>query len=213
METNQLTPQQSLRVIEQMIQNTQQRVSTEGGLQFLIWGYATVLTSIFYALFEDYMGWNAGWIWLLIPILGTPLSIWTIMRERKRQHFRSQVDRFMTATWLVIGLNTFLASAVYGIFSGIAIITLIGSASAITGFSLRIRVLQICSILGLVLNYGAIFLDNILPEMNFSSTRFGLFFGLVFFIMNCIPGHYMYVRARRQQRLQQQNSQSNGTDH
>lgn len=199
METENLNPKQSLEIIEAMIGKTNRRINTAGAKQFLLWGYVTVLTSLLHYFLTPHMTFaHDAYIWLLIPLLGG-IGSWMMARKRSQQPYSSsQVDRFINTVWLVIGVNTLASSLVFGFFTLIAVIVLIGSASAITGFVLRIKVLQICSVVGLTIGYASILLDYTLDL--FAYRDYSLVFAAAFFIMNCIPGHYLYGKTRREPR-------------
>lgn len=196
MERNELTPQQSLAVIEQMIQATSRRVSTYGAEQFLIWGYTTVVTSLLVYFLRSYMGWNVWYLWLLIPIVGGLLTWIEGRRHARELATRSHLDRVMNVVWSLIGINTLLSAMILGSFSLPAVAIFITLGTAITGFVLRIRVIQICSVIGIVLSYGMILL-SLAPVFKITMQTYSLFFALIFFIINCIPGHYLYAMSRR----------------
>ena len=46
MEERKLNEKESLELIAQMIQNTKNRMETNCGMPFLLWGYTTVFTSL-----------------------------------------------------------------------------------------------------------------------------------------------------------------------
>lgn len=192
-----LNPKQSLEVIEAMISKTNRRINTTGATQFLLWGYVTVLTSLLHYSLMPYMtSIHHAYIWLLIPFVGGIISWLMARRKRHQPYSSSQIDYFINTVWLVSGLNALACSFVLGFFTLIAIIILLGSASAITGFVLRIRVLQVCSILGMSIGYGSIILDRTLDLLSYRD--YSLVFGVVFFVMHCIPGHYLYAQIRRE---------------
>ena len=47
MEERKLNEKESLELIAQMIQNTKNRMETNCGMPFLLWGYTTVFTSLY----------------------------------------------------------------------------------------------------------------------------------------------------------------------
>lgn len=195
MNTKELTPQQSLEVIEQMIQKTNKRVSTYGGIQFLIWGYTTALVSLLVFYLEPSIGAYVHYLWMLIPSVGYLLS-WTAAQGRPTGGYsRSEIDRVMYVVWTVMGLNVLVSSFLLGQLSLFVVVLMIASATAITGFVLRIRVLQACSIAGLMLLY-LLFALGRYGVFSFEQRHTYLFFALIFFIINCIPGHYLYALAK-----------------
>lgn len=196
MTTNNLSPQQSLQVIEDMLRRTSQRVSNYGAYQFLIWGYTTVLVSILVFFLDPKLGFYVHYLWMLIPIIGGILS-WTLGKsDNNTSYSRTQVDRFMSVVWSVIGLNVLLSSFILGVFSLFVVVLMIGSATAITGFALRIRMLQACSVIGLGMLYLCFILSQWMDSF-IDSNDYVLIFAGINFIINCIPGHYLYAQARK----------------
>lgn len=196
METNNLSPEASLQVIETMLRKTSQRISNLGASQFLIWGYTTILVSILVFFLEPAMQGNVHYLWMLIPVIGGILSWLTGKKEAQAPYSRSQVDRLMQVVWTVIGVNVLISSFLFGVLSLLVVALMIGSATAITGFALRIRPLQVCSVLGL----GMLYLYFILVQyigLQIEHRYIYLVFAGIFFIINCIPGHYLYAAARK----------------
>lgn len=80
MNEKQMTQQESLAIITKMIAMTQRKMEQSGGGQLLLWGYLSLFTTGIITL-TGVLGWRAnGWLWLLIPIVGLPLS-WLLDRK------------------------------------------------------------------------------------------------------------------------------------
>ena len=60
MEERKLNEKESLELIAQMIQNTKNRMETNCGMPFLLWGYTTVFTSLLVWLLVTYTQ-NNNW--------------------------------------------------------------------------------------------------------------------------------------------------------
>ena len=73
MEERKLNEKESLELIAQMIQNTKNRMETNCGMPFLLWGYTTVFTSLLVWLLVTYTQ-NNNWqyLWFMLPIIGEP---------------------------------------------------------------------------------------------------------------------------------------------
>jgi len=71
MEERKLNEKESLELIAQMIQNTKNRMETNCGMPFLLWGYTTVFTSLLVWLLVTYTQ-NNNWqyLWFMLPIIG-----------------------------------------------------------------------------------------------------------------------------------------------
>ena len=68
MEERKLNEKESLELIAQMIQNTKNRMETNCGMPFLLWGYTTVFTSLLVWLLVTYTQ-NNNWqyLWFMLP--------------------------------------------------------------------------------------------------------------------------------------------------
>lgn len=101
MEEKILTHQQSLEVIREMIQRSQQKFSKHAGI-FLTWGWAITIAALLTYLYIK-LGWtfNLYIIWIVaigVPGLWTAYSGFTRGREAAR-HAVSPIDTYMTALW------------------------------------------------------------------------------------------------------------------
>jgi len=101
MEGKTLTHQQSLEVIREMIQRSQQKFSQHAGI-FLTWGWAIIIAAL-----TTYLYFKLGWtfnlyiIWIVaigVPGLWTAYSGFTRGREATR-HAVSPIDTYMAALW------------------------------------------------------------------------------------------------------------------
>lgn len=84
MNERQMTHQESLAIISTMIALTQQKMQQSGKGQLLLWGYLSLLTTGVVTL-AGVLGWGAsGWLWLILPAVGLPLSWYTTTNIPKR---------------------------------------------------------------------------------------------------------------------------------
>ncbi|SUB78277.1 Uncharacterised protein [Porphyromonas macacae] len=193
MDDKTITPEESLKVIQMMMQKTHNKIMKHSGIPSLIWGYTTLGTSLLvYFLFPS-LGYKANFFWLLIPVLGCLLTIimnrW-ITRREKLPH--TQVDRLLSIVWNVTGINTFLISLCPPFQKVILSLVLIfiGMGILITGFVSSVKVLKIGSLLGMFVGYLFLFVQMSYPLSV-------LLFGFAFFLMCCVPGHYLVYKAKK----------------
>lgn len=95
----QLTPDQSLRIIQDMVLQAKKSFH-RFSYYFLLWGVLlTVATLVEYA--AAVQGWPHGWaIWPLMGVLGGLLSARYGARESRRQGVETFTDRVVLAIWL-----------------------------------------------------------------------------------------------------------------
>ncbi len=193
MEEKQLTPQESVQMIEKMIEQTRKRLIRGAGVPCLIWGYVTLFTSLLIFFSYPHLGNKVNNLWMLIPILGGAISLINKWKARNEVYARTQIDRFIDTTWIVVGLNV-MAFSILAYRVPLAILSivliLVGIATAITGFSYKVTVLKYSSIFGMIVGY----LLLIIPMRDGMMV---LIFGITFFIMHCLPGHYLCYLERK----------------
>lgn len=209
MEEKKLNEQESLALIASMIDDTRKRLATNSGRPFLVWGYTTVLVSLF-----EYMtyilGWSKEWglAWWLIPIIGYALTWLTC---RKKQHTpKSYVDRCIDAVWCVLGATCFIVvfgNIMYGLHTMLffSVVLTIGSGIAITGLIIK----DLTSALGGCAGMVASLVFPIMRQLQPTVEEVGnegvihyiladiLIFAAIFFVMLVIPGHILNFKNRK----------------
>ena len=72
MEEKNFSEKESLELISRMIQNTQRRMEQGTGTPMLIWGFATVITTlIVWYMVKSTQNYQWNGLWFMIPALGT----------------------------------------------------------------------------------------------------------------------------------------------
>lgn len=157
---------------------------------FLAWGYPTfiVLLSEFLALHFLNSDW-CQWLWLGIPLAGTPLMIYFLNKDYKRTHRRTLNENVILMMWCYIGAVCCVAGAVTG-FAGIfrqcffALMGLLCSMGCfMTGIILHYNPKTLCGIIASVLSALIVFFQNELWHWQLLITA------AVIFICLILPGH------------------------
>lgn len=212
MREQQIDEHRSLEIISKMIADTSAHIDNESGKYFLLWGYTTVIVSLFeYVAQLLHLPMHLClWAWWLIPIVG---GIGTIILNRRAGVARpkSYVDRSISAVWMVFGLSfgmAFIAALVYG--ANILFLTamLMGMGTVITGKICQHKVLTVAGMAGMVLSLlipaGHLLLREYATALRESGIAHVeaifyiemVIFAAVFLVMMVIPGHILYNRAR-----------------
>lgn len=212
MREQQIDEHRSLEIISKMIADTSAHIDNESGKYFLLWGYTTVMVSLF-----EYVAQLLHlpihlclWAWWLIPIVG---GIGTLILNRRAGVARpkSYVDRSISAVWMVFGASfgmAFIAVLVYG--ANILFLTamLMGIGTVITGKICQHRVLTVAGMAGMALSLLIPVGHLLLREYATALRESGIahveaifyiemvIFAVVFLVMMVIPGHILYNRAR-----------------
>ncbi|WP_052512534.1 hypothetical protein [Porphyromonas crevioricanis] len=191
MEERDLTPQESLRVIQNMMDQTRRNIEHRSSRPCLIWGYTATAISLLVFFLYPHWGNDANFLWLAIPVVGGLLS-WFFLKKGNRRHIpKTQMDKLLDVVWGVMGTNVILLGFIpmQGEILSIVLI-LIGAATAITAFGADVELLKYSSIFGMTMGYALMILS--LPI-----ALKVLIFAITFFLMHCIPGHIMAFQIKR----------------
>ncbi len=187
MTDRELSPAESLRLIEAMIQRSSQRLRRASWLPFLVWGYTSVGISLLIYVLVPLLGYKANFFWLGIPIigaLGMQLGGESIFKSPDPEG-RTPIDRFVNVIWTVLGINAMLCSILApGRYILFIILLLMSIGAMMTALATRFRLLVVTSAIGMLMSYGMIFL---LP----GSRLVLLYFALAFAIVFIVPGHVL----------------------
>ncbi|MFV0588508.1 hypothetical protein [Bacteroides reticulotermitis] len=191
MEDRMLNEKESLALISQMILNTKKNVRQNAGVPALLWGYATILTSL--AVYAGVVLLQQQWVmlgWLLIPILGGVGMLWLSRRE-KPVMTKTYLDRVIKYIWLIMGLVCFGVSAAAFIYNIpiLFFVSLLMSASiTLTGCVADYKVYVYFGIAGIILSFLCLVVRA--PEQI-------LVFAANFVVMMIIPSHMLNAENRK----------------
>lgn len=216
--TDELDGQRSIEIISQMIAQTRADIDHESGSYFILWGYTTVLVSLF-EYTAQVLGLDAvicAWCWWIIPFVG---GIGTLILNRRaargvERRPKSYLDRSIGAVWQVFGLSwgmVLVAALAYGANILFLTVVLMSMGTVITGKICQHRVLTIAGKLTMVLSllfplhhilmkeYGTALRDSGSDCFVYLLCSEIIIFAVIFTIMMVIPGHILYRRAKREQ--------------
>ena len=207
----------SIEIISKMIADTTAHIDSESGKYFLLWGYTTVIISLFeyFAQVFHLATSLCVWAWWLIPVVG---GIGTLILNRRARVTRpkSYVDRSISIVWTVFGLSfgmIFIAALVY--HTSILYLTalMMGMGTVITGKICRHKVLAWAGKAGVVLSllfpawhllmreYGIALRDSGIANIEAVLYIEIVIFALIFLIMMVIPGQILYARAKNKREV------------
>ncbi|MBR2975904.1 MAG: hypothetical protein IKC57_03575 [Alistipes sp.] len=212
----QINEHRSIEIISQMIAATKSDIDRESGKYFLLWGYTTVLVSLF-EFFAQTGGMDSvacAWCWWLIPLVGGVGTLW-LSHRASRGHAprpKSHLDRSVSAVWQVFGLSwgmVLVAALAYGTNILFLTIVMMGMGTVITGKICQHRVLTISGKLSMLLSlifpahhllmreYGTTLRDSGFEHFEYLLYGEIIIFALIFTVMMIVPGHILYNRAKR----------------
>jgi hypothetical protein len=157
-----LTPSESLKLIETMIGQAKQSFH-RGSFYFLLWGVLLIAAMSFNYVMAVRGNPIGEYAWPTVGMLGGILSWIHGAREAKRQHVRTMTDRMMIwlrAGYLATLLVTMIGSGTSGGHMAVgSIIVLTGLPTFITGQLMRFRPLIFGGVLFWVLGAVSYFVD------------------------------------------------------
>ena len=137
-----LNAAENIALVGRMIDNTRSRMVRNAGRPFLIWGYATVVTTLaVWAAYALFPGRNWYYLWLRLPVFGTALSLLTMPKADDGRVY-TFIDRVIGQVWLVMGLTAWFVSLL-SVFGDMpvpilfVILLMMGMGTAITGLVIR----------------------------------------------------------------------------
>ena len=192
--------QGELEIISQIRGEVMTNKDLTGENLFLAWGYPTA-----FFLFVEFLAlillnefW-CQWIWLGIPLVGTPLMMYFLNEDYERTHRRTLEQNVILQMWIFVGFISCLGGATMG-FAGVFEILyctfqglLISFGCLMTGLILHFRPKTVCGIIGCVISFACLFFQGDLWSWQLLVAVFVTILTLI------IPGHLFrhYVKSQR----------------
>lgn len=214
--TTQMDEHRSIEIISKMIAQTSADIDRESGKYFLLWGYTTVIVSLF-EFFAQTAGLDrivCAWCWWLIPLIGGLGTLWLSYKANNGHERRpkSYIDRSISAVWQVFGLSwgmVLIAALAYGTNILFLTVVMMSMGTVITGKICQHRVLSITGKISMVLSlifpakhllvreYGIALRDSGSEMIEYILYSEIIIFALIFTVMMVVPGHILYNRAKK----------------
>lgn len=163
-----LTPEQSLRLIDSMIAEAK-RSFHRMSFYFLLWGVLLIIAMASQLVSMRYEWNDHGYVWGIIGILGGALSWVHGAREGKRETVSTATDRMLMWLWsafIITMLITMFGAGIAGYSTPVAsIMVLTGLPTFMTGQMMRFRPLVLGGILFWVLGAACFFVAPMLMAL------------------------------------------------
>jgi len=99
-----MSPQESLQIISEMIQKTQDNIR-DGSTYFLLWGWLTLFASLAHYILLTQELHEYSWMpWPVLMIFGGLVSAVLGIRESKKTVVRTHIDRSIAYVWRAFGI-------------------------------------------------------------------------------------------------------------
>ena len=161
------TMQDELEIINRIRGEVMSSKELTGENLFLAWGYPTAFFLLveFLALMQWNQNW-CSWIWLGIPLVGTPLMIYFLNEDYERTHHRTLDQNVILQMWIYVGFVSSIGGATMGFanvfqqlyctFQGL----LVSFGCFLTGLILHFRPKTVCGIIGTILSFVSLFFQG-----------------------------------------------------
>jgi len=185
-----LKPEESLKIIEQMIQKTKANLH-DSSFYFLLWGWIILLIVIGQSLLEHFTTYNKTYIvWILvIPGIITSLIYGAI--KGKKAKIESHLDRLNFLNWMIFLGSYFIVIIFMKDFDykvSPIIFLLAGNATLLTGFIIKFRPL----IIGGLVFWAGVFCQFLLP---YNLLEFVFPFIIIFGYL--VPGYLLKFQNKK----------------
>ena len=183
-------PQQSLQVINAMIDRAQNKLSEDGFL-FIFWGWLVFFASMAFWIMVKLDIEYAWCVWYFMPAGGIFTMIYSI-RQKKKEKVRSYIDNYMAYIGASFGISLTIVLSLgskYQLMCYPTVILLYASFTFMTGGILKFKPL----IIG-----GLISFPLCVTSMFFPFIDQVLFLAVSVFISYIIPGHLLMNKYKKQ---------------
>lgn len=110
MDVKNLSPQESMAIITEMIETSKQRMAIRDLRVSVIWALLSMnVTAI--VIFMIQFGYYTPWVnllWFAVPILGFPLQAVLVRKTGKSKGVKTVIDRISNGIWKMLGLISLL---------------------------------------------------------------------------------------------------------
>ncbi|HEY1038210.1 MAG TPA: hypothetical protein VGF30_02345 [Bacteroidia bacterium] len=195
MEDKDITPNQSMLIIEAMINTAKNKLADDGFL-LIFWGWLVFVSALVnYVLFSMNIVWGFL-VWpILMPLGGIFTWIYTAQQNKKEQ-VKTYVGKYLGYLWTGFGIAMGLAVlslGVYGIKSSyFCLMLLYGFVTFVSGGLLEFKALRIGGILSFVIAAGSVFA----PEKEQL-----LFLSASILCSYIVPGHLLRNKFKSEQNV------------
>ena len=163
MQQEDFSPQDSLKVIQSMLEKTREDFSNDD-IYFLIWGWITFIACTGQFVLKNILNYSKHYqVWWLV-LVGIALSIYYSVKEKKTRPVKTYIGESMKYLWIGMGITYFVLSAIlsktgWGNSVFPFYILLYGLGTFVSGCFIRFRPLVIGGICAWALAIVCVFLD------------------------------------------------------
>jgi len=190
MEEKELSPQESLDLIQQMIGKARKRY-TDNSFYFLLWGWITFIASLFHCITATYTTFEYPYVVWSLTIVGAIISMARGRKDEKAAKVNNYTDKLYGWLWLSLGIAMFTI-----IFNGNMInwnttpfiLLFAGVGTFVSGAMMNFQPLRIGAVIFWILALAAFRVD---PNQQMLILAAAVAFGYL------VPGYIMKSKAKK----------------
>jgi hypothetical protein len=192
MEDNNLQPEESLRLINGIINSAKNKLADDG-FQFIFWGWLVIVCAMTHYISLK-LNFEMGYmVWIILPPLGVIVSTIYGYKQGKKSNVKTYMDTYLGFLWGGFIIATIITLA-FGFAHGIKatyffLMILYGVATFITGGMLNFKPLIIGSLFSFALAGISVFLGNVDQFLCISAALLCSY---------VIPGHLLQSKFKQQ---------------
>ncbi len=157
------SPEQSLQLIQSMINKTKQNMS-DNSIYFLVWGWLTFFACTAQFILKHFLQYEKHYMVWTVIIIGILFSVYQGQREKKAMKVRTYVDDNMKHLWAGMAISFFVLGMIltqlgWGTVIFPFFIMLYGLGTFVSGNFIQFRPLVIGGILAWALAIGSTFVN------------------------------------------------------
>jgi hypothetical protein len=185
------TPQESLVLIQSMINKTKRSISDKSAY-FLVWGWLTFIACTSQFVLKHIYNYEKHYLVWWLMMVGVVFSIWYSNKQRKAEKVRTYIGDSIKWLWIGMGIAFFVLSMILSTYGWDKIvfpffILLYGLGTFISGNIIQFRPLVIGGILAFALAIGATFVEY----------DYQMLFGAAAILVSYIIPAYMLKRRNK----------------
>lgn len=191
---NNLTPQESLQIISEMIEARRAKIGNNG-FMIRFWGWLVIAASIGQVTLMQFELYDICWTPWLLMIFGGIFSVCKSMGRKDKSVQKSHLDQISSTIWLLFGLNAmilgfvFLPLLLWSSYIGILLIVL-GICSIVEGVISNFKASVVGGIVTNVLGFVALLAAVFVTGDNEWLWQFVILIGGII-ASNLVPGYIL----------------------
>lgn len=189
MEEKHIEPNESLQIIQQMINKAQRRYSDDS-FYYIMWGCLVLIAALAQFIMLVLQVKNYALVWMVLP-LGAIISVIYGAKQKRKEKIKTHVDTYMGYLWIAMGaamLVVLVMMSRLGFENAYPILILIyGVGTFVSGGLLNFKPLLLGGIFCFILSIGAFFVPFFIQS---------LFIAIAMLVSYIIPGFLLKVKFK-----------------